>query len=84
MIGPHNPLFLGGTEMKGLFTALLVPFDEKGNIIEQGLREIVRQNIDVQGVDGLYVNGSSGENFMLSTEQKSKSLKSLVKKIKVK
>lgn len=56
--------------MKGLFTALLVPFDEKGNIIEQGLREIVRQNIDVQGVDGLYVNGSSGENFMLSTEQK--------------
>lgn len=56
--------------MKGLFSALLIPFDENGKIIEQGLREIVRQNIEVQKVDGLYVNGSSGENFMLSTDQK--------------
>ena len=56
--------------MQGLYSALLIPFDENGNIIEKGLREIVRQNIDVQGVDGLYVNGSSGENFMMSTDQK--------------
>ncbi|HLQ72518.1 MAG TPA: N-acetylneuraminate lyase [Bacillota bacterium] len=56
--------------MKGIYSALIVPFDENGNIIERGLREIVRQNIDEQKVDGLYVNGSSGENFMLSTEQK--------------
>ena len=56
--------------MKGLFSALLVPFDESGNIKEQGLRQVVRNNIDVQKIDGLYVNGSSGENFMLSTEQK--------------
>ncbi|KKI89582.1 N-acetylneuraminate lyase [Bacillus sp. SA1-12] len=56
--------------MKGLFSALLVPFDENGRIIEHGLRDIVRQNIDVQKVDGLYVNGSTGENFMLSTVQK--------------
>lgn len=56
--------------MKGLFSALLVPFDENGEIKEKGLREVVSQNIEEQGVDGLYVNGSSGENFMLSTEQK--------------
>src|SRR5699024_12491145 len=56
--------------MQVLYSALLIPFDENGNIIEKGLREIVRQNIDVQGVDGLYVNGSSGENFMMSTDQK--------------
>jgi len=56
--------------MKGLYSALLVPFDENGNIKEQGLRDIVKQNIEVQQVDGLYVNGSSGENFMLSTDQK--------------
>ncbi|MBY7142908.1 N-acetylneuraminate lyase [Virgibacillus sp. NKC19-3] len=56
--------------MKGLFSALLVPFDESGDIKEQGLREVVRQNIDEQKVDGLYVNGSSGENFMMSTAQK--------------
>ncbi|GAA0348869.1 N-acetylneuraminate lyase [Oceanobacillus oncorhynchi subsp. oncorhynchi] len=56
--------------MKGIFSALLVPFDEEGKVKEKGLREIVRQNIDEQEVDGLYVNGSSGENFMLSLEQK--------------
>lgn len=56
--------------MKGIFSALLVPFDENGTIKEQGLREMIRQNIDKQKVDGLYVNGSSGENFMMTTEQK--------------
>lgn len=56
--------------MKGLYSALLIPFDENGNIKEKGLREIIRQNIEVQEVDGLYVNGSSGENFLMSTDQK--------------
>ncbi len=49
--------------MKGIFSALLVPFDENGTIKEQGLREMIRQNIDKQKVDGLYVNGSSGGKF---------------------
>ncbi|WP_085506094.1 N-acetylneuraminate lyase [Thalassobacillus devorans] len=56
--------------MKGLFSALMCSFDEQGNINEKGLREIVRYNIDVSKVDGLYVNGSTGENFLLSTDQK--------------
>lgn len=56
--------------MNGLYSALLVPFDKEGHILETGLRQIIRQNIDVQGIDGLYVNGSSGENFLMNTEQK--------------
>lgn len=56
--------------MKGIFTALMCSFDEKGQINEKGLREIVRYNIDQSKVDGLYVNGSTGENFLISTEQK--------------
>jgi len=58
--------------MKGIFTALMCSFDEKGQVNEKGLREIVRHNLDVSKVDGLYVNGSSGENFLISTEQKKK------------
>jgi N-acetylneuraminate lyase len=58
--------------MKGIFSALIVPFDESGNIMEESLRKIVRHNIDVCEVDGLYVNGSSGENFLLSTDKKKK------------
>ncbi|CEK31808.1 N-acetylneuraminate lyase [[Clostridium] sordellii] len=56
--------------MKGIYSALLVSFDKDGNINEKGLRQIVRHNIDNCKVDGLYVGGSTGENFMLSTEEK--------------
>lgn len=56
--------------MKGIFTALVCSFDEQGNVNEKGLREIVRYNIDEMKVDGLYVNGSTGENFLISKEQK--------------
>lgn len=57
-------------DLKGIFSALLASFDEDGNICEQGIREIIRHNIDKMKVDGLYVGGSTGENFMLSTEEK--------------
>lgn len=56
--------------LKGIFSALLVSFNEDGSINEQGLRQIIRYNIDKMKVDGLYVGGSTGENFMLSTEEK--------------
>ncbi|MEG0068467.1 N-acetylneuraminate lyase [Cetobacterium sp.] len=56
--------------MKGLYSALLISFDENGNLDEKGTRNIVRYNIDVMKVDGLYVGGSTGENFMISTEMK--------------
>ncbi|MGL4570635.1 MAG: N-acetylneuraminate lyase [Clostridium sp.] len=58
--------------MKGIYSALLVSFDKEGNINEKGLREIVRHNIDNCKIDGLYVGGSTGENFMLSTDEKKK------------
>ena len=57
-------------DLKGLYSALLIPFDENGNIIEDSLRKVVDYNIEVSKVDGLYVNGSSGENFLLNTAQK--------------
>lgn len=56
--------------MKGIYSALLTSFDADGKINERGLREIARHNIDKMKVDGLYVGGSTGENFMLSTEEK--------------
>ncbi|MCY1626637.1 N-acetylneuraminate lyase [Staphylococcus pettenkoferi] len=55
---------------KGLYAALLVPFDEQGQVLEEGLKQIARNAIETEGMDGLYVNGSSGENFLISKEQK--------------
>ncbi|MCD8918381.1 N-acetylneuraminate lyase [Staphylococcus gallinarum] len=57
-------------ELTGLFAALLVPFDENGDIKVDGLREVAKNAIETEQLDGLYVNGSSGENFLLSTDQK--------------
>ncbi|MFU2133582.1 N-acetylneuraminate lyase [Gallibacterium anatis] len=58
--------------LKGIFSALLVSFNADGSINEKGLREIIRYNIDKMKVNGLYVGGSTGENFMLSTAEKKK------------
>ena len=57
-------------ELKGLYSALLGAFHEDGSINEKGLRQIIRHNIDHNKMDGLYVGGSTGENFMLSTDEK--------------
>ena len=54
----------------GIYSALLTSFDKDGNINEKGIRELVRYNIDHNKVDGLYVGGSTGENFLLSPEEK--------------
>ena len=49
--------------LKGIFSALLVSFNEDGSINEKGLREIIRYNIDKMKIDGLYVGGSTGEKL---------------------
>lgn len=59
-------------DLKGLHSALLVTYDENGQINEKGLRQVIRHNIDKMKVDGLYVGGSSGENFLLEPEEKRK------------
>lgn len=56
--------------MKGIISALVVPFNEDGTLNEEQLRGVVNYNIEVSGVDGLYINGSTGENFMLDTATK--------------
>lgn len=56
--------------MKKLYSALMTAFNDDDTINEQGIREMVRYNIDVNHIDGLYVGGSTGESFMLSTDEK--------------
>ena len=54
---------------KGLYAALLVPFDEQGQVLEEGLKQIARNAIETEGMDGLYVNGSSGENSLVKNRR---------------
>lgn len=56
-------------QLRAVMSALLVPFHEDGRLDEDGLAQTVEFNL-AQGIEGLYVNGSTGENHMLSSEEK--------------
>ncbi len=55
--------------MKGIFTALLTPFDSNYSINEKSLEKLVRFNLD-SGVHGFYVGGSTGESMLMSKEER--------------
>ena len=59
----------GLTKLHGIFTPLLVPQDEGGQINEPELRRFVSWLIE-RGVHGLYPNGSTGEFTRLTAEER--------------
>ncbi|MBO5867377.1 MAG: N-acetylneuraminate lyase [Oscillospiraceae bacterium] len=60
--------------MKGIFTALLTPFDSNNKINEKALVELIQHNIRL-GVQGFYVGGSTAEAFLLTTEERKQIMK---------
>ena len=55
-------------EIKGLFTAVITPFDEKGKVDEEGLRGNIEFQLE-NGVDGVVPVGTTGESATLSEEE---------------
>ncbi len=60
-------------KFKGTGVALVTPFDTTGNVDEQGLRNLVRLQID-GGTDFLVVQGTTGETATLTKEEKAQVL----------
>lgn len=56
-------------KFKGIFTALLTPFDENNKINKKALEALVKHNVKM-GADGFYVCGSTAEAFLLTTEER--------------
>lgn len=54
---------------KGICAALLTPYDRDGKVNHAMLARQVRWLIE-QGIDGFYVCGSTGEAFLLSTDER--------------
>lgn len=57
-------------KIEGIIPALLTAFLENGDINEKTLRDYVNYNIEEMKVSGLYVGGSTGEAFLLSTKER--------------
>lgn len=56
-------------KFKGIFTALLTPFDKNGKINEKELEKLVKFNLE-KGANGFYVCGSTAEAFLLTKEER--------------
>lgn len=65
---------------KGLLPALLTPYGKDGKISSDSLEKLTNYCI-AQGVDGFYVGGSTGEAFLLSTEERKVLIKLAVEAI---
>lgn len=55
--------------MEGLYVAAIVPYDERGDINDDMIRHLVETNLE-QGAAGFFVEGSSGECFLLTPEER--------------
>ncbi|MDA8477854.1 N-acetylneuraminate lyase [Citrobacter sp. Awk 4] len=57
------------SNLRGVMPALLTPFDAQQKVDKDSLRRLVRFNIE-QGIDGVYVGGSTGEAFVQSLAER--------------
>ena len=56
-------------KFKGVFPALLTPFDKNGAINTDSIKKLVEFNVK-KGVNGFYVGGSSGDGLLLTVEER--------------
>lgn len=67
-------------QFDGIYTALLTPFDSNGCVKHDVLRELVERNLE-KGVSGFYVCGSTGEAFLLSSQERKEILETVVDQV---
>lgn len=67
-------------EWGGIYPALLTPFDKNDKINVKALEDLIDLNLK-KGVKGFYVTGSTGESFLLSTEERKQVMKIVKDKV---
>lgn len=67
--------------LRGVMAALLTPFDGQQKLDKESLRRLVRFNLR-QGVDGLYIGGSTGEAFVQSGTERQEVLEIVAEEAK--
>lgn len=67
-------------KFKGIFTALLTPFDEENRINTDALCAAIDFNLKM-GIKGFYVCGSTGEAFLLSEAERVQIMRTVAKHV---
>ena len=65
-------------ELKGLMTALITPFDQNGDLDEEGLKTLIAEQMEAK-VDSLLLLGSTGEMMTLSPEERERVVELTIK-----
>ena len=68
------------SEIGGVITAMVTPFDQSGEVDEAAARSLARRLID-SGSHGLVVAGTTGESPTLSDEEKLSLLRAVVDEV---
>lgn len=68
-------------DLRGVMAALLTPFDREQKLDKESLRRLVRFNLQ-QGIEGLYVGGSTGEAFVQSRAEREEVLEIVAEEAK--
>lgn len=63
---------------RGMFTALVTPMLEDGQVDFESLQRLVDHQI-AEGIYGFYVGGSTGEAFLLSSDERMQVLESVIR-----
>jgi N-acetylneuraminate lyase len=64
-------------QMKGMYTALLTPMNDNGDIDYDSLQALIEHQLR-RGVSGFYAGGSTGEAFMLSMTERKELLEAVI------
>ncbi len=64
-------------KLTGIITALVTPFDNNGKIMYDALQHHVDYLVN-QGVEGFYVNGSTGESFLMTPDERKNTLEAVI------
>ena len=61
-------------KFRGLFSALLTPFNADSSVNLDAMKKLVEFNLE-NGIDGFYVGGSTGEGLLLTNEERKATFK---------
>ena len=61
------------TQIHGILSALITPFDQRGQVNTAVLRELIRFQMQAN-LTGFFVNGGTGEGLLLDTDERKKIL----------